>query len=93
MKGWLYSFFLCIMFAVIWGMLYESQFHEYDSNIAFMFYSFILSIICSLTILFLKIFRTTFIKKHFWPTLIFLILANPISVIAVFFLYLKITRG
>lgn len=82
-----YKIVLSIAFVVIWLLMIDAKFEEYDRNYGAAIYAFLLSCLTIVGIIILWFTAKSFIKTNKWITIAFLITASPLSIFLVVWIY------
>jgi hypothetical protein len=83
----LYSITLFLLTVIIWDEIYEAQFLAYDENWGNLITAFLISFCSIFVLIFIWSNWQKIILACKWQTLLFLLLASPITVVYVVFNY------
>jgi len=86
----LLSIALGLIFLIIWGLLYNAQFLEYDENYGNLLSAFMLSTGATIWLGVLQWIRPIILRASRWPVILFLLFASPVTVILVVLNYMVV---
>jgi hypothetical protein len=72
---------------IIWSLLYNAQFLEYDENYGNILSAFFMSLLFSMLLAVLWFKRRDILISHKWQTILFLIISSPITITFVIIKY------
>ncbi len=79
----IYTSLIVILIANIWKLMYKAQFMEYDDNWGNLIVAFVIALCTNIIIALLWFKMRYIIKLCKWQTVLFFILASPITVAVV----------
>lgn len=89
-KSYIKTIYLSSLFLVtivIWWQLYSAQFLAYDDNYGVLISAFLFSVLATIVLSVLWFKARAFIKQNALPTMLFLLLNSPVTVVLVFYFY------
>jgi hypothetical protein len=82
--NFLYPNSLMVVAMVVWTLLYQAQFLEYDENYGNILAAFFLSLGSTAALIFLLFKRRALVGLFRWQTIVFLVFSSPLTIALVY---------